>query len=147
MKRLFIVLAGLAVCSAAHAGSPVTINNAANTVSAPVDSSGLHVVVSGGTPPAPATITTTDRGGTLTSGGVAQNAIASNASRKTWCIQNDPAATETLYVRSNGTASATTGVALVAGAQACNQPGTVDTSAVSVYAATTSHRWFGSEAQ
>ncbi len=97
--------------------------------------------------PTPLTVTTTDRGGTITSGGVAQAAIALNASRKTWCITNDPAATEVLNVRSNGTASATTGVPLQPGWQACNQPGTVDTSAVSVFGATTGHRWFGSEAQ
>lgn len=90
--------------------------------------------------------TTTDKGSTITSGGVAQTAIASNASRKIWCIQNDPANSETLYVRLGGTASATAGIALQAGVQACGQ-GTLDTAAVSVFAATTSHRFFGFEGQ
>jgi hypothetical protein len=90
---------------------------------------------------------TTDKGTTVTAGGTAQAAIASNASRKAWCIQNDPAATETLSVRLNGTASATTGTILQAGQQACNQAGVLDTAAVSVFAATTGHRFFGFEGQ
>lgn len=93
------------------------------------------------------TYTTTDKGGTLTSGGAAQAAIASNASRKIWCIQNDPSASEILSVRVNGTASATTGTILQAGQQACNSAGSLDTTAVSVFAATTGHRWFGFEGQ
>lgn len=95
----------------------------------------------------PLAVTTTDKGGTITSGGTAQAAIALNASRKGWCIQNDPAATETLYVRVNGTASATTGAPLVPGGGACSIQGLIDTAAVSVFAATTGHRWYGSEAQ
>jgi hypothetical protein len=92
------------------------------------------------------TYTTTDKGGTLTTGGTAQTAIASNASRKIWCIQNDPNANEMLFVRVNGTASLTTGVGLPAGQEACSTT-IVDTSAVSVIAATTGHRWFGFEGQ
>lgn len=92
-------------------------------------------------------VTTTDKAGTLTSGGAAQTAIASNASRKGWCIQNPVSATEDLFVRVNGTASATTGVDLSPGFQACNLPGLIDTAAVSVFAATTSHTWLGSEVQ
>lgn len=99
------------------------------------------------TTPGIATYSTTDKGGTITSGGVAQSAIASNASRKSWCVQNDPAATEILSVRLNGTASATTGTILQPGYQACSQPGLLDTAAVSVFAATTGHRWFGFEGQ
>jgi hypothetical protein len=98
-------------------------------------------------PVAPASVSTTDKAGTLTSGGTAQNAIASNASRKGWCIMNDPLASETLYVRANGTASATTGIPLGAGVQACSSPSLIDTAAISVYAATTSHRWYGFEVQ
>lgn len=93
------------------------------------------------------TYTPTDKGGTITSGGAAQTAISSNASRKIWCIQNDPAATEILSVRSNGTASATAGIILSAGAQACSPSGQTDTAAISVFAATTGHRWFGFEGQ
>jgi hypothetical protein len=108
------------------------------------DASGNLVITSATTPTA---VSTTDKGGTITLGGTAQAAIALNASRKAWCIQNGPAESETLYVRVNGTASATTGVALSPGQQACSPPGLVDTAAVSVFAATTSHRWYGSEAQ
>ena len=95
----------------------------------------------------PLVVATTDKGGTITSGGVAQTAIALNNSRQGWCIQNDPAATETLYVRVKGTASATVGSALTPGAQACNVPGLIDPAAISVFAATTGHRWYGSEVQ
>lgn len=90
---------------------------------------------------------TTDKGGTIATGGTAQAAIASNASRKIWCIQNDPAATENLSVRLNGTASATAGIILQAGVQACSAPGALDTAAVSVFGATTGHRFFGFEGQ
>lgn len=90
---------------------------------------------------------TTDKGGTITTGGTAQNAIASNIYRKIWCIQNDPDASEVLSVRLGGTASATSGIILQAGQQACSAPGSLDTGAVSVYAATTGHRWFGFEGQ
>lgn len=96
---------------------------------------------------APVSVTTTDKAGTITTGGTAQTAIASNASRRTWCIQNPSNATESLRVRSNGTASASTGIELVAGAMACNQTGTVDTSAVSIFGLTTGHAWNGFETQ
>lgn len=95
---------------------------------------------------APLAVATTDKSGTITTGGTAQNAIASNASRKGWCIQNTDAA-EVMYVRVNGTASATTGTKLVAGAQTCNQVNMIDTAAVSVFAATTAHAWSGFEVQ
>jgi hypothetical protein len=110
-----------------------------------VDSS--HPMPGGGSSGGVVTYTTTDKGATITSGGTAQAAIALNASRKIWCIQNDPAATEVLNVRLNGTASANTGTKLLAGQQACNAPGGTDTSAVSVFAATTGHRFFGFEGQ
>lgn len=97
--------------------------------------------------PAFAGYRTTDKGGTLTAGGVAQNAIASNTQRQIWCLQNDPAETEVLMVRVGGTASATTGIALDPGAQACGTPGDLDTGAVSVFAATTGHRWFAFEGE
>lgn len=90
---------------------------------------------------------TTDKGGTLTTGGVAQNAIAYNGYRQIWCIQNDPEEEEVLMVRLGGTASATAGIALSPGQQACSAPNYSDRSAVSVYAATTGHRWFGFEGE
>src|SRR5579872_5167068 len=46
----------------------------------------------------PLTVTPTDRGGTLTTGGTAQNAMASNVSRRGGWIQNPSDATEPLYV-------------------------------------------------
>lgn len=101
----------------------------------------------GSVTPSPLGVSTIDKGGTITLGGTAQTAIALNTSRKGWCITNDPASTETLYVRVNGTASTTTGIPLSPGQQACNEPGLIDTAAVSVIAATTSHRWFGFEVQ
>lgn len=133
----------------ARAASPVTVNNAANSSSACVINGYLCVTSAGGgsVTTTPVVVTTTDRGGTITAGTTAQTAIAANTSRKGWCIQNDPAATESLWVRANGAASATTGAELVAGAQACNQAGTIDQTAISVYAVTTGHRWFGSETQ
>lgn len=114
--------------------------------------SGLYVSLQGigsGANPnvGPISYSTTDKGGTITTGGTAQAAIASNVARKAYCIQNDPAATEILSVRLNGTASATSGTILSAGKQACSQAGFIDTSAVSVFAATTGHRWFGYEGQ
>jgi hypothetical protein len=102
---------------------------------------------SGGSTGGLVTVTTTDKAGTITTGGTAQQAIAANASRKMWCIQNPPAATESLNVRVNGTASATTGVGLMPGTQACGTTGYIDTAAVSVFAATTGHQWLGWEAQ
>lgn len=113
---------------------------------------GSITTTNGGTPAAPSyvspsTATSTDRGGTLTTGGAAQAAIVLNTSRKGWCIQNPSDATEVLYVRSSGTASATTGVQLAAGQQACSPALMTDTAAISVFAATTGHRWFGTEWQ
>lgn len=96
---------------------------------------------------APIGVTTTDKAGSISSGGVAQTAIASNASRKGWCVQNPSAATEDLFVRANGTASATTGLDLPPGQQVCSGPTQVDTSAISVFAATTAHTFLGQEVQ
>lgn len=102
----------------------------------------------------PLAVTTTDKSGTVTVGATAQTAIALNASRKSWCIQNPPTATlqgiataEVLEVRVNGTASATTGTILSPGDQACSQSGTIDTAAVSVLGATTGHVYVGFEKQ
>lgn len=90
-------------------------------------------------------VATTDKSGTITTGGTAQNAIASNASRKGWCIQNTDAA-EVMYVRANGVAT-TTATKLTAGQQVCSGPTLVDTAAISVLAATTAHPWAGFEVQ
>ena len=95
----------------------------------------------------PVTVTTTDKSGTITTGGTAQTPIALNASRKQWCIQNDPAATEVLYVRVNGTAAPGVGAALSPGDQVCSSGNMIDTAAVSVFAATTGHVFEGWEKQ
>lgn len=94
-----------------------------------------------------ATYGTTDKGGTVTTGGVAQAAIAANPYRQIWCIQNSPDETEDLFVRLGGTASATSGIAVEPGKQVCSYPAYLDRSAVSVFAATTGHRWFGFEGE
>lgn len=93
----------------------------------------------------PLAVTPTDKGGTIAVGGTAQNAVASNASRKGgWC-QNPVNATEDLYVSFTG--SATVGGA---GNQADLAPGqsvgfyqngTIIQTAVSVNAATGTHRF------
>ncbi len=97
---------------------------------------------------------TTDKSGTVTTGGAAQNAIASNYLRKGWCIQNPGTATlqgistaESLFVRVDGTASTTTGIELAPGQEACSAPNQTDATAISVYGATTAHAWKGFEIQ
>lgn len=155
MKRLslagFVLAAAFLSCAPTHAASingmqqvdvcDPTTNQGQNCLKPNADGS-INTAAGGTT-----SYSTTDKGGTITLGGTAQPAIASNASRKIFCIQNDPAATEVLSVRLNGTASATSGTILSAGQQACSQPGSLDTSAVSVFAATTGHRFFGFEGQ
>lgn len=94
----------------------------------------------------PSVITPTNRSGSVTSGGTAQNAMAANASRKGWCLQNLDAS-EVMYVRSGAAATSTTGTKLTPGAMACNQPGLIDQGAISVIAATTSHAYSGFEVQ
>lgn len=120
---------------------PLGSQTSPNGVSVTIASDQAAVAIKG------VSVTTTDKAGTLTSGGAAQTAIASNASRKGWCIQNPVSATEDLFVRVNGTASASTGVDLSPGFQACNLSNLIDTTAVSVFAATTSHTWLGFEVQ
>lgn len=123
---------------------PTQIVNPNNGTPCFVGNSGCPPI--GGSGGGVATIVTTDKSGTVTTGGAAQNAIAANPLRKGWCIQNTDAA-EVMYVRANGTASATTGTKLTAGAQACSSPSLIDLGVISVFAATTSHPWSGFEAQ
>lgn len=94
-----------------------------------------------------ATYNTTDKYGTITTGGTAQTAIAANPYRRIWCIQNDPSETENLTVRLSGTASTTSGTVLTPGAQACSTPDNVDRGIVSVLAATTGHKFRGFEGE
>lgn len=104
----------------------------------PMDSTGNTI---GGT------VTGTDNSSTIATGGADQTAIALNASRKGWCVQNPPDATETMNVRVGAAATTSTGVKLAAGQQACNAPGLVDTRAVHVIAATTGHAYLATEWQ
>lgn len=94
---------------------------------------------------APLTVTPTDCGGTITTGGTAQNAAAIDAARKTMLIENPVSATEDLYVAVVGSATVNG-----AGNYADLAPGgstnlmfggTVIQGAVSVNATTGSHRW------
>lgn len=94
----------------------------------------------------PFAVTPTNKSGTIASGGTAQTAIAANASRQGWCIQNLDA-TEVMYVRSGAAATTGTGTKLGPGAQACNAPGLIDQGNISVIAATTAHAFSGFELQ
>lgn len=117
------------------------------------DQTGKLCGLAGGSAPgtpsyvAPSTATATDKGGTITLGGTAQTAIAANASRKGWCIQNSPNSVENMEVRVGATATTTTGTMLTPGDQVCNPAIITDTALVSVLAATTGTRWFGTEWQ
>lgn len=132
------VLPGLLVSSPCPPGYTYCYAPYSNTNPLPVSGTFSSSVIS---------VTTTDKSGTLTLGGTAQAAIALNASRKGWCIQNPASASEDLFVRVNGTASATTGTDLSPGQAVCSSPSMVDTAAVSVFAATTSHAYLGFEVQ
>lgn len=96
---------------------------------------------------APVVVTTTTTAGTITTGGTAQDASAANASRKGWCVTNNSALAEPLYVRAGGTASPTVAVPIPAGGQACNAPGLINQGAISVVAATTGHSFVSTESQ
>lgn len=97
-------------------------------------------------------VTPTDRGGSLVTGGTAQNAMASNTSRKGCWIMNPNDATEKLFVSSSTTATTVTGAPNDADLNpgqswACNQGGNVIQSAISVNAATNGHKWEAKETQ
>lgn len=161
MRRLLLASAALALLAVApQARAQMVVTTSSCTGNTPplgtngpliTNSSGQLCIDAGAAAStvttSPLSVTTTDKSGTITLGGTAQTAIALNASRKTWCIQNPGAASEKLYVRANGTASATTGAELAPGAQACSQSGTIDTAAISVFAATTAHAYLGFEKQ
>ena len=77
-------------------------------------------------------------GGTITTGGVAQNGLNANGYRRTWRIKNPSTATETLYFSESGTASAAS-TPLAPGEGWSQPPATVPYAVVSVYALTTGH--------
>jgi len=94
----------------------------------------------GATPAASTAFTATDKSGTVTSGGTAQNAIASNTSRKDWRLSN--LSNDILYITDTGTAAtAANGVPVYPGQTiSANSRGT-STSAISVLGATTGDAW------
>lgn len=89
----------------------------------------------------------TDRSGTITVGGTAQNAMAENASRKYMLIQNPSDATESLFVNFGADASAASASIELepGGAYSMPDSGFLSTQRVSVVAATTSHRFIAKE--
>lgn len=101
---------------------------------------------------APTVVTPTDDGGTIASGGTAQNAMAANTSRKGGWVQNPCNATEDLYVSTTAAAVVTAGAPDDADLAPCgsfslNQNGLVIQTAVSVNAATTAHAYIAKETQ
>lgn len=87
------------------------------------------IVASGGS------YTSTDKSGTITTGGTAQTVIAANTARRGWQLSNLSAAI--MYVRDDGSAAtATTGVPVNPG-QSVDDGGRCSTAAISVYCATT----------
>ena len=88
----------------------------------------LSVTAAGGT--------LTDRSGTITTGGTAQQLMAANASRKGFSVQN--LSTGDLWVRELGTAAATQpSMKLVSGAYFETPAGYGATGAISIFGATT----------
>lgn len=128
----------------------VTVSQDATTVAGSTPG-GFTQPVSGTVSATPLAVTPTDRGGTITVGGTAQNAAASNASRKSMLCMNPVSATEDLYIAVTG--SATVGGAgnfadlAPGGSATVSFNGTVIQTAVSVNAATTAHRFLCTEMQ
>lgn len=78
-----------------------TITSTPATVGAGVDTNAARVVEASAD-------ASTDRSGTITLGGTAQNAMAANTSRRFWALTNN--SDTVMMVRVGGTASATAGV-------------------------------------
>lgn len=101
----------------------------------------------------PATSTVTDRSGAITTGGTAQQLTGPSTTRKRIIVQNpctaatqNIATAENLYVRTTGTASAAGGSWEL---QPCytfdTGPGPAPPAAITVFAATTGHRYTATE--
>lgn len=73
----------------------------------------------------------TDRSGTISSGGAAQNAMSANTARKRWSLANNSDTAMTVHAA--GTASATAGLPVYPGQTASGD----ETNAISVFCATT----------
>lgn len=88
----------------------------------------------------------TDRSGTLTAGGVAQNAMPANATRRYLLLRNPLSATEPLWYDLTATAvAASPSIRLDAGDSFVMESGFVSNQALSVFAATTGHAWTAKE--
>ena len=93
----------------------------------------------------PSTGTLTDRSGTITAGGTAQQLAAANTNRRYLLIQNEHA-TETLWFNFTTTATAAEpSFQIPAGGSFVMEAGYISTEAVSVIAATTGHPWTAKE--
>ena len=126
-KQLRVLLAGgLPAALAANGG--VKVEGVAGGVAQPVDGSAARRG------------TLTDRSGTITTGGTAQNAIGVNASRNYLLIRNPVTATEDLWVSLVGTATAASpSIRLTPADFLIFECGFIATNAASVIAATTGH--------
>lgn len=87
----------------------------------------------------------TNRSGTITLGGTAQNAMASNASRKYLYLENPETATEDLWFRFTGTAAAASPSKVLHPGDIYEVNAFVPTQALSVFAATTAHAFTAEE--
>lgn len=104
-------------------------------------------------------LTPTDRGGTLTAGGTAQQLAASNGSRKLIVISNPCSATsqggiaaaEDIYISVTGNATVAGGGnyadLFTCGSTSVTISGFVFTGAITINATTTGHRWLATEFQ
>lgn len=88
----------------------------------------------------------TDRSGTITTGGTAQNAMAANTSRKYASVTNPISATESLFVNDAGTATAASPSYELLPGESYETGAFVPTNAISVLAATTGHAFIAREA-
>lgn len=142
MLRILAVLFGLLLAAPAFAQNIIEYRGPTN----------LATEVSAGHPlpvtSTPAGTTYTDRSGTVTSGGVAQNAMSSNTSRHGMFFQN--VSNANLYINSTATASASVSAGsgsllVVPGAYWEAPPNGVPTGALSVYGGTTGQAWVARE--
>lgn len=174
MRRLLLAAGALlAFSAAAHAqgmsalvvatcGTPPITYTAGQSFPITMDTNGniCGATSGGGTiTPVPKSVTPTDRGGTMTTGGTVQPLAASNASRQSIVIVNPCSATsqggiaaaESLYISVTGNATVA-GAANYAELAPCGSTAVVVanevyTGAITVNAATTGHRWMATEWQ
>ena len=103
---------------------------------------GLYAKVAGTLVFSKATLTATNKSGTITTGGTAQPAIAANAARKGWTLGNVSAA---CTVTDDGsTPSATNGIPINS-AQVVDDGGNVSGLAIQVWCATTGATFYATE--